>query len=132
MSTTVLPVSSLHILEKFQSSLVAFFDELIDMFPDEKEFILLRILVKDQIPSTQIIKYFETAVDNPSIMTSIEKRDDQFFLQNMLFSKLINKSEVFKKIWISKLDKDDRNMIWNWIDAFIKMTKNYTTAKKLE
>ena len=125
-------MSSTHILEKFQSSLVAFFDELIDMFPDEKEFILLRILVKDQIPSTQIIKYFETAVDSTTIMTSIEKRDDQFFLQNMLFSKLISKSDVFKKIWISKLDKDDRNMIWNWIDAFIKMTKNYTAAKKLE
>ena len=125
-------MSSTHILEKFQSSLVAFFDELIDMFPDEKEFILLRILVKDQIPSTQIIKYFETAVDSTTIMTSIEKRDDQFFLQNMLFSKLISKSDVFKKIWISKLDKDDRNMICNWIDAFIKMTKNYTAAKKLE
>jgi len=125
-------MSSTHILEKFQSSLVAFFDELIDMFPDEKEFILLRILVKDQIPSTQIIKYFETAVESTTIMTSIEKRDDQFFLQNMLFSKLISKSDVFKKIWISKLDKDDRNMIWNWIDAFIKMTKNYTAAKKLE
>lgn len=123
---------SLQILEKFHKSLVSFFDELIEMFPDEKEFILLRILIKDQIPSTQIIRYFETAIDNQEIMTSIEKRDDQFFLQNMLFSKMISKSEVFKNIWLSKLDKDDREMIWNWIDAFMKMTRNYINTKKTE
>ena len=45
------------ILEKFQRSLVAFFDELVEMFPNE-EFVYLRIMVKDRIPSTQIIKYF--------------------------------------------------------------------------
>jgi len=123
---------SLQILEKFHKSLVSFFDELIEMFPDEKEFILLRILIKDQIPSTQIMRYFETAIENQEIMTSIEKRDDQFFLQNMLFSKMISKSEVFKNIWLSKLDQDDREMIWNWIDAFMKMTRNYINSKKTE
>jgi len=123
---------SLQILEKFHKSLVSFFDELIEMFPDEKEFILLRILIKDQIPSTQIMRYFETAIENQEIMTSIEKRDDQFFLQNMLFSKMISKSEVFKNIWLSKLDQDDREMIWNWIDAFMKMTRNYMNSKKTE
>ena len=115
----------IQILEKFHKSLVTFFDELIEMFPNEKEFILLRILIKDRIPSTQIMEYFQKVASKEEIMSSIKKRDDQFFLQNVLFSK-INKSDIFKNIWLSKLDDNDREMIWNWIDAFMKMTISYT------
>lgn len=114
----------IQILDKFQKSLVAFFDELIDMFPNEKDFILIRILIKDQIPSTQIMGYFIKVVSNEEIMTSIEKRDELFFLNNVLFSK-ISKTDVFKKLWTNKLDENDKKMIWDWIDAFMKMTKNY-------
>jgi hypothetical protein len=122
-------MNSIEILDKFQKSLVSFFDALIDMFPNEKEFILIRILVKDQIPSTQIMSYFQLVASNTEIMTSIKKRDDQFFLQNVLFSK-INKSDVFKNIWISKLDSDDIVMIWDLVDVFMKPTNSYTESSK--
>jgi len=117
-------MTDIQILEKFHKTLVSFFDELIDMFPEEKEFILLRIFVKDQIPSTQIMGYFVNVAENQEIMTSIEKRDDQFFLKNVLFSR-IHKSDIFKNLWVRKLDKDDRVMIWNWIDLFMKLTRSY-------
>jgi hypothetical protein len=117
-------MTDIQILDKFHKTLVSFFDELIDMFPEEKEFILLRIFVKDQIPSTQIMSYFVNVAENPEIMTSIERRDDQFFLKNVLFSR-IHKSDIFKNLWVRKLDKDDRVMIWNWIDLFMKLTKSY-------
>ena len=119
--------NSLKILDKFQQSLVSFFDALIDMFPNEKEFILIRILVKDQIPSTQIMGYFQMVASNQEIMNSVKKRDDQFFLQNVLFSK-INKSDIFKNIWISKLESDDKQMIWDWVDVFMKLTHSYTQS----
>lgn len=122
-------MNSIEILEKFHKSLVSFFDALIDMFPNEKEFILIRILVKDQIPSTQIMGYFQLVASNNEIMDSIKKRDDQFFLQNVLFSK-INKSDIFKNIWISKLDDDDKQMIWDWVDAFMKLANSYTQSSK--
>jgi hypothetical protein len=122
-------MNSIEILDKFHKSLVSFFDALIDMFPNEKEFILIRILVKDQIPSTQIMGYFQIVASNSEIMTSIKKRDDQFFLQNVLFSK-INKSDIFKNIWISKLDADDKQMIWDWVDAFMKLANSYTESSK--
>jgi len=118
----------IQILEKFQKSLVTFFDELIDMFPNEQDFILIRILIKDQIPSTQIMGYFQLVASNEEIMKSIEKRDDLFFLNNVLFSK-ISKSDVFRNLWINKLDSKDKLMIWDWIDAFMKMTKNYMSCK---
>jgi hypothetical protein len=117
----------IQILDKFQKSLVAFFDELIDMFPNEKDFILIRILIKDQIPSTQIMSYFVKVVSNEEIMTSIEKRNDLFFLDNVLFSK-ISKSDVFRNLWKNKLDENDKKMIWDWIDAFMKLTRNYVIA----
>jgi hypothetical protein len=94
-------MNSIEILEKFHKSLVSFFDALIDMFPNEKEFILIRILVKDQIPSTQIMGYFQLVASNNEIMDSIKKRDDQFFLQNVLFSK-INKSDIFKNFQLQQ------------------------------
>ena len=122
-------MESLKILDKFQKSLVSFFDELIEMFPNEKEFILLRILVKDQIPSTQIMSYFEQLLENEEIVRSIELKNDQFFLDNVLFSKF-NKSDIFKNLWKNRLENDDKQMIWSWIDSFMKMTKNYASLKK--
>jgi len=122
-------MESVKILEKFQKSLVSFFDELIEMFPNEKEFILLRILVKDQIPSIQIMSYFEQVLANEDVMRSIETKNDKFFLENVLFSK-INKSDIFKNLWKNKLDEDDKKMIWNWVDAFMKMAKSYSSLKK--
>ena len=112
------------LLEKFQKNLVRFFDELIEMFPDEKDFILIRILVKDQIPSTQIMTYFEMVMMNKEIVASIENRDDTFILSNVLFSK-ISKSDVFKNLWEKRLDNDDKEMIWSWVDSFKTMTTKY-------
>lgn len=116
------------ILDKFHKCLVLFFDELIEMFPNEKEFIILRILVKDQIPSTQIMSYFVYVYNNEEIMSSIQKRDDQFFLKNILFSKF-SKSEIFKNLWENNLDQENKDMIWKWVDAFMKMTKSYIEHK---
>ena len=112
------------LLEKFQKNLVRFFDELIEMFPNEKDFILIRILVKDQIPSTQIMTYFEMVMRNKEIVASIENRDDTFILSNVLFSK-ISKSDVFKNLWEKRLDNDDKEMIWSWVDSFKIMTTQY-------
>lgn len=112
------------LLEKFQKSLVTFFDELVEMFPNEKDFILIRILVKDQIPSTQIMSYFEIVMLNKEIISSIERRDDDFILSNVLFSK-ISKSDVFKNLWEKRLDNDDKKMIWDWIDMFKSITTQY-------
>lgn len=112
------------LLEKFQKSLVTFFDELVEMFPNEKDFILIRILVKDQIPSTQIMSYFEIVMMNKEIISSIDTRDDNFILSNVLFSK-ISKSDVFKNLWLTRLDNDDKQMIWDWVDSFKSMTTQY-------
>jgi len=112
------------LLEKFQKSLVTFFDELVEMFPNEKDFILIRILVKDQIPSTQIMSYFEMVMLNKEIISSIERRDDDFILSNVLFSK-ISKSDVFKNLWENRLDNDDKKMIWDWVDMFKSITTQY-------
>jgi hypothetical protein len=112
------------LLEKFQKSLVSFFDELVEMFPNEKDFILIRILVKDQIPSTQIMTYFEMVMMNKEIVASIENRDDTFILSNVLFSK-ISKSDVFKNLWEKRLDNDDKELIWSWVDSFKTMTTQY-------
>ena len=47
-------VQAMHTLHK---NLVSFFDELIDMFPSEGDFVVYRILVKDRVPMTEIVNY---------------------------------------------------------------------------
>ena len=116
--------NEIKLLEKFQKYLVKFFDELIEMFPNEKDFILIRILIKDQIPSTQIMGYFEMVMMNKEIVASIEGRDDNFILSNVLFSN-ISKSDIFKNLWTTRLDNDDKEMIWDWIDSFKTLTIQY-------
>ena len=46
------------ILQQFKDNLVSFLDELIDVFPSESELILLRIFIKDQIPTEDILNKF--------------------------------------------------------------------------
>ena len=75
------------------------------------------------------MSYFEQLLENEEIVRSIELKNDQFFLDNVLFSKF-NKSDIFKNLWKNRLDNDDKQMIWSWIDSFMKMTKNYASLKK--
>lgn len=116
---------SIKILNKFQNSLISFFDELIETFPQEKQFIVIRILIKDQIPSTQVMSYFIEAKKNEDVMDSIKNRNDKFFLENKLFLKIAN-SDLFKEIWLN-LKSDEKDIIWLWVDSFMNLTEEYMT-----
>ena len=70
------------------------------------------------------MSYFEMVMLNKEIISSIERRDDDFILSNVLFSK-ISKSDVFKNLWEKRLDNDDKEMIWDWVDMFKSITTQY-------
>jgi hypothetical protein len=63
----------------------------------------------------------------------IKARDQKFFTEgNNLFGLLgPEKAANLRKIWKSpKLDKDDREVIWKWIDSFVFFIEKY--QKSLE
>jgi hypothetical protein len=114
----------LKLLQDFKSNLICFFDELIEQFPSESQFVLCRILIKDQVTPEFIINYFITNVLPHKGM--IKNRDERFFTElNVIYFGLTENSSL-KKIWIEKqLDEEDKDVIWKWIDLFVAMCEKY-------
>ena len=104
--------NKLILMKEFREQLVNFLDEIIEQFPMESDFVLIRMFIKDQIP------------------VHVKNRDESFFLDNQILytggNINLEKIDHFKKLWKSDLlDKDDRDTIWKWMDCFIKISNNY-------
>jgi hypothetical protein len=126
--------SEIELLSQLKTQMVNFFDELIDSFPEEPDFVIFRIFIKDQIPITDIMNYI--SVNIVPYQEMIKKRDSAFFLNNnILFEKLDDhknsKVNHFRKLWLSsKVDEEDRRVIWAWFDSFIYLANKYLELKK--
>ena len=107
---------------EFRDQLIKFLDELIDQFPSESQFIIIRILVKDQILIEDVLGQF--IKDILPEKNNIKQRKDTFFTDNK-FLKTKNGS-LFKTVWeCPQLDKEDREIIWKWIDLFVLTLKSF-------
>ena len=116
----------IQILTDFKTNLVNFIDELIEQFPEEQDLVVIRIFLNDQIPIADVMNTFISKILPLSDM--IKKRDENFFINNnVLFEKLDkNKVNHFKKLWrSSKLDAEDRKIIWKWYDLFLSLAEKY-------
>ena len=126
--------SEIAILNNFKIQLVNFLDELIESFPQETDFIIIRIFVKDQIPIEEIIKYF--CVKLCPLEDLIKTKNEKFFLDNnILFGELdgdkIGKVNYFKKLWSSgEIDEDNKKIIWAWFSIFISLANKYKEITK--
>jgi hypothetical protein len=127
------------ILAIFKQSIVSFMDELIDQFPRETGLILARIFLKDQIPIQVTMHNFIAKIekDNGLLKRMIKNRNEVFFLENNVFSVdsagenyALSGGTVnhFRNLWLSDLDKEDRNTIWKWFESFAAMAKKYQEA----
>lgn len=127
------------ILAIFKQSVVSFMDELIDQFPRETGLILARIFLKDQIPIQVTMHNFIAKIekDNGLLKHMIKNKNEVFFLENNVFS--VDSSgenyalsggtvNHFRNLWLSDLDKEDRNTIWKWFESFAAMAKKYQEA----
>ena len=120
--------NKLILMQKFRDQLVTFLDEIIDQFPTECDFVLIRMFIKDQIPVHDILGRFIR--DILPLKEHVEKREETFFLYNTLLYTGGNISDDkinhFQELWQSdKLDADDRETIWTWMECFIKISDCY-------
>ena len=119
-------MSKLDILKKLKEQIIMFFDELIEILPQEPDLIIIRIFVKDKYPIEDIMKYIVKKFI--PLKNSIMNKDEGFFLNNnILFEELdSNKVNHFKRIWRSKsLNEDDRKVIWLWFKGFLYLAEKY-------
>jgi len=133
-------------LKLFKNTLIEFIDEIVEIFPNENDLIVVRIFLKDQIPIKQVIDNFILKLNKPIINSGntndndvltarkmVKNKDDLFFLKNnILFEELgSDKVNHFKKLWKSeRLTKDDRETIWAWVNALIILSDKYVKLNK--
>lgn len=123
----------LYYMKEFRNYLVQFLDELIEQFPNEPNFVIMRIFIKDQIPVEDVLGRFIR--DILPYRKQAQDRDDNFFIDHpFLFlsdEDLDNvggkdKINYFTELWKSDmLDETDRQVIWSWLDIFMEFGHKY-------
>lgn len=121
-------MSELAVLREFQENFVAFFDELIDQFPEEGDLVLIRVYLKDQIPIHKVVTEFGKSLskDDNALRKMVKARNENFFLEHNMFD-TFGKDKVnhFKRMWRAGKFDDDKETIWQWIDGFIFLYDKY-------
>jgi hypothetical protein len=122
-------MSEFEVLTEFKTQLILFFDELITQFPTEGDLVVIRLFFSNQIPTQSIINIFNQKINtnDQELRKMVKERNDLFFLEHNIFDSLGKEKVIhFKKLWRSeRLDKEDKEVIWKWIDAFIYLGDKY-------
>jgi len=119
------------VLTDFKRNIISFFDELIEMFPNIGEFVMIRILLKDQLPISSVMNHFISTVLPEK--NTIKSRDDSIILEKDIFFPKSKTLEFkgLRSVW-SSLDDEDKGTIWAWLDSFVFLCEKYQTAMKNE
>ena len=124
-------MSELKLLQTFKNQIINFLDELIQQFPEEAEFVIIRIFVKDQIPLGDVIgRFIKECLPHHD---QIRMKNQSFFLDSDIIVNALGGSKMgqdvmdkLKSLWLShRLDEDDREMIWKWMALFFQIANNY-------
>lgn len=123
-------MSEIEVLTEFKTQLILFFDELISQFPGEGDLVVIRLFFSNQIPIQNIVNIFNHKINtnDQELKKMVKERNEAFFLEHNIFDSL-GKEKVlhFKKLWRSeRLDKEDKEVIWKWIDAFIFLGEKHS------
>ena len=121
--------TKLSVLIELKRDLISFLDELIEQFPDEGDFVVLRIFLKDQVPIADVMNIMIQKLI--PLADTIRNRDESYFLNNNNLFESLAKDKVshFKQLWRSgRLDADDRNAIWLWHIRFLNLAEKYQKA----
>ena len=119
------------ILTIFKDKVIDFFEALIEQFPNEEDFIFLRLVINDA-PVENVITAVSIAILPYSDM--ILNKNEKFFLEKCsdILKNIPNinieniKIDHFRKIWLSTaLTNEDRETLWEWFKLFVKLAKQY-------
>jgi hypothetical protein len=122
------------ILKEFKKNLTAFIDELIDQFPTEEDLIALRIFFNDQVDIKKVMETFTHNLnkDEQKLKEYIKDNNDSFFIDGFTIDYYLGEPKTInvKKIWRSpRLDQEDKQVIWKWIDSFVYLSDKYAKNK---
>lgn len=118
--------TKIELLAVFKENLIKFLDAIIEQFPKEGDFILLRIILSEQVPINDAMKIFTQRI--LPYVDMIKNRDERFFLESTDLFEGIAKDKVayFRNIWTSStLTSEDREQLWKWFRLFANLALKY-------
>jgi hypothetical protein len=122
-------MSSIKLLSLFKNQILSFCDELIEQFPEEGDFVILKLFVDGRVPIKNAIDGFTSTInrDDNKLRGMIKARNEKFFIEENPFSFISpDKVSRFSKMWLSsKMGDEDREVIWSWIDTFVTIADKY-------
>jgi hypothetical protein len=126
-------MSSDRILDLFKRSVLDFLDELIIQFPDiSGDFVLARLLIKDQLDIRDLMNQINGALltNDNQYRKMVKERNEQFFLGDNSYSSIISQDKIarFKDIWRSRLDHQDKDTVWKWLNIFVCLVDRYVAS----
>lgn len=119
-------LSQLEVLCLYKKNMLLCIDQLINIFPEEGDLVMLRILFEDQIPIEESMKELSSRIIPAK--ENIKNRNEQFFLNsNIIFSGVDeDKISKWKQVWKSnRLDKDDKETMFKWFELFESLAEMY-------
>ena len=126
-------MSELQLLQTFKNQIINFLDELIQQFPNQAEFVIIRVFVKDQIPLADVLgRFIKECLD---FHAQIKQKDEKFFLESDIIVNALGGNQMgldvmdkLRELWRSdSLDQEDRDMVWRWLDLFFNIAQKYKT-----
>jgi hypothetical protein len=119
------------ILILFKKQLVSFCEELISQFPDEGDFVVMKLFVENQIPIKQIMDGFINQINknDAKVRGMIVGRNDDFFINENPFKFMsAERTGKMSKLWRESMTQEDKDVIWNWVDVFVTITNKYISV----
>lgn len=125
-------MATVQLLQVLKTQLLLFFDELIAILPDEKDFLVMRFFIKDQVPISIVMEYIVKKI--VPLEPYIKARDEQYFFAHpILFEDLKehdSKVNYFKRLWEHSTDDENKNVLWNWFEYFVNIGKRYQNVSR--
>jgi hypothetical protein len=117
-----------NISTKMEKMMVSFFDELIEQFPNEADFVTLRVLISSgQAPMSFLLEIWIKNFEDDK--KKIKERNPEFFTSSSGTLSSIGKTSIvdtFRRVWkVIDLDEDNKQTIWKWVDNFVFIVERY-------
>lgn len=124
--------TDIRILNMFKTQLVAFCEELVKQFPQEPDFVMLKLFIESQIPIEDLVIGFTKQINKREgiVKNMIKQRNDKFFLEENPF-KFISDERVNKIsiLWGSNISQEEKDVIWDWVDVLVKISDRALVVK---
>jgi hypothetical protein len=125
-------MSDTKLLITFKKLLLSFCDEIIEQFPNEGDFVILKMFIDLQIPIATLMDEFNLQINRKEqkIRKMISDRNDDFFVNENPFTFVSNdRVNRLSALWQDEsMHSDDKDVIWQWIDSFVQVCDKYTAA----